>query len=284
MFMLRIPLTPSAVEQIKRNLTKSFAHVKSSHRVEAFGRGVGFRTYAALLSASRSPEPTIGTVSGSAFVSYLKDHGIEAEPAHFYRAVANVAIRSVLDAMPRLSIHGIGFGRPQRNQDGSRQTPEQQFSEFTERRNECLDAGAAQAFLLSLALLTRIKPTKTIRSGTGSYRLKHVAENYECFYPEGSKLGPHYVPNGMLIAAAVHMGFSCKTHVDDLGYDTPNVTFNMSKASIDDLDAEIRPRTGFAQDRMRTRHWREAKEQLATIKRSLSQGGAWPEINRHSPK
>ncbi len=278
MFVLRIPIVPSAVEQIKSDLTNTLPEVKSSHRVEAFGRGLGFRTYATLLSASRSPEPPLATVSGAAFVQYLGNHGFEADPAHFYRAVAQVAIRSVLDAMPRLSVHGMGFGRPQRNPDGSRQTPEQQYAEFIERRSECLGVHAAQAFLLSLALLARVKPTKTVRSGTGSYRLKHVAENYKCSYPEGGKLGPHYVPNGMLIAAAVHMGFRYQAHVDDLGYDTPNVTFNMSKASIEDLDAEIRPNTGFAQDRARARQLRDAKAQFATIKRRLSRGeDAWPE-------
>src|SRR5260370_1447636 len=82
--------------------------------------------------------------------------------------------------------------------------------------------------------LWRVQPTKTITSGSGSDRLKHIAENYACTYPEGVKLGPQYVPNGMLIAAAVHMGFKYKTYVDDLSY--ANVNFNMSKRSIDELD------------------------------------------------
>lgn len=134
MFVLRIPVTPSAVEQIKSDLTKALAAVKSSHRVEALGRGLGFQTYAALLSASRSPEPPVVTVSGKAFVHYLENHSFDADPAEFYVAAARVAIRGVLDAMPRLSVHGIGFGRPQRNADGSRQTPEQQYAKFVERR------------------------------------------------------------------------------------------------------------------------------------------------------
>ena len=50
------------------------------------------------------------------------------------------------------------------------------------------------------------------------------------------------MPNGMLIAAAVHMGFEYKTYVDDFGYDLPNMNFNMSKRSIDELDFEIRPK------------------------------------------
>ena len=54
----------------------------------------------------------------------------------------------------------------------------------------------------------------------------------------------------------MHMGFKYKTYIDDLGYDGPNATFNMSKATVDDLDAEIRPRTGFAPDRARRRKMR----------------------------
>ena len=202
-------------------------------------------------------------VSGAAFSAYLKEHGFEADPAHLYRAAAHVAIRSVLDTTPKLHIHGIGFGRPQRNANGTRQTPQQRYAEFEERRGECLGKRAADAFLRSLALLARLPKTKTIRSGTGSYRLKHVAENYTCSYPEGGKLGPDYVPNGMLIAAALHMGFKHKTYVDDLGYDTLNASFNMSKAVINDLDAEIRPRSGFAQDRARKRLMSAARKQAA---------------------
>jgi hypothetical protein len=116
-----------------------------------------------------------------------------------------------------------------------------------------------------LALLARVPKTKTIRSGTGSYGLKHIAENYVCEYPEGGELGPDYVPNGMLIAAALHMGFKYKTYVDDLGYDTQNASFNMSKAIIDELDAEIRPRTGFARDRVRKRQMGATRKQGTLI-------------------
>jgi hypothetical protein len=121
-----------------------------------------------------------------------------------------------------MRLHGRG--------DGSRQTPQQQYAEFEERREECLGRHAAEAFFAITGHCWRgSKRTKTVRSGNGSYRLKHVAENYVCAYPEGEKLGPDYVPNGMLIAAALHMGFKYKTHVDDLGYDTQNATFNMSR-------------------------------------------------------
>lgn len=270
MLVLRIPVVLPAIELIKSGLTKSLPEVKSSHRVEALGRGLGFRTYAALLAASQSPAPPIAVVSGAVFSDYLKSHRFEAHSTHLYRPAAHVAIRGVLDSTPRLHIHGLGFGRPKRNVDGSRQTPQQQYAEFEERREECLGRRSAEAFLRSLALLARVKETKTVRSGTGSYRLKHIAENYVCTYPEGQRLGPDYVPNGMLIAAALHMGFKYKAHVDELGYDTQNATFNMSKTVIDELDAEIRPQTGFAQDRIRKRQFADARKQFAAMKTLLS--------------
>ncbi|TIU87551.1 MAG: hypothetical protein E5W03_07360, partial [Mesorhizobium sp.] len=80
--------------------------------------------------------------------------------------------------------------------------------------------------MLSLALLERVVRTKTIRKGTGSYRSKHIAENYACTYPDGEPLGPHYVPNGTFIAAAIHAGFSYRSYVDEFGYESVNASFN----------------------------------------------------------
>jgi len=113
--------------------------------------------------------------------------------------------------------------------------------------------------LLSLALLGRVKPTKTIRQYSNSYWLKHIAENYECTFPHGARLGPQYVPNGIFIAAAVHAGFEIKTHMDDFGYESLNVTFNMSKPSLLELEYEIRPESGRSQDRRRLEQRRAMK-------------------------
>lgn len=273
MFVLQLPISAHVVEQLKLNLARSIPHVKSSHRVEALGRGLGFRTYASLLAASRLREPPVATARALGFVEYLCEHGFQVDGRNLYRAAAQVAISRVLDTVPKLHKYGIGFGRLQRNADGSRQTMQQQYDEFLRHRKECLSEYSSEEFLRSLAFLSRVVPTRTIRKGTGSYRLKHIAENYRCTYPEGDKLGPDYVPNGLLIAAAIHAGFKYKTYVDDLGYDIPNVSFNMSKAIVDDLDEEIRPGYGFAQDRKRKRERREesaeTKRRFAEIRRSL---------------
>ncbi len=251
MFVLRIRITPPSVRQLKLVLAKSLPDVKSSHRVEALGRGLGFRTYASLLAESRSSEPCSADVSGARFRDYLAERGFTADPEPLYLAAADVAICEVLRTIPRLHVFGIGIGRPRRMPEGSWSTPQQLYAEFLERRQECLGPHAARAFLRSLAFLALIQKTKTVRSGAGSYRLKHIAENYECTYPEGANLGPDYVPNGMLIAAAAHMGFKYKIHVDELGYETLNASFNMSKPVIDDLDVRIRAHSGLARDRAR---------------------------------
>jgi hypothetical protein len=265
MFVLRIPITPSGLDELKAYLTKALPEIKPSHRVEALGRGLGFKTYAALRAAAQSSEMPMATVSGMRFTSYLAEHSFEADPAHLYRAAAQVAIKGVLDKMPRLSIYGISSRRPQRNQDNTWETPQQSYSRFVELRQECQGLHAAEAFLLALMLLSRIQPTRTITSGSGSYRLKHIAENYACTYPEGRKLGPQYVPNGMLIAAAVHAGFKYKTYVDDFGYDLPNVNFNMSKRSIDELDFEIRPNMAATPHRIRRGQTKTAEKVSASM-------------------
>lgn len=69
--------------------------------------------------------------------------------------------------------------------------------------------------------------------------------------PCRTRLGPFYVSSGVLIGAAVHAGFRYTAHVDDFGFEKVNMTFNMAKPVIDDLDCEIRPNGACAQDRHR---------------------------------
>jgi hypothetical protein len=69
----------------------------------------------------------------------------------------------------------------------------------------------------------------------------------------------------MLIAAAVHAGFKYKTYVDDFGYDLPNVNFNMSKRSIDELDFEIRPNMAATPHRIRRGQTKTAEKVSASM-------------------
>jgi len=264
MFELKINPSYENLEAAKRELLKTLPTVKSSHRCEALGRGLGYGSYSAARAASkRTADPV--TVDGLAFQKYLESQGFDASPNVLHRAIAKVAIANVVAANEHLSIWGIGYGRPARKPDGKWEDPRERYTRFKEHRAELLDDYAITPFLLSLALLKRVVRTKTIRRGTGSYGVKHIAENFKCTYPDSEKLGPHYVPNGVLVAAAIHAGFMTKSDFDELGYHSLNVTFNMSKPCLDDLDYEIRPDTGRSQDRRRAEERRRLKNVSPTM-------------------
>jgi hypothetical protein len=266
MLMLELKINPSFenLEAAKRELLKKLPTVKSSHRCEALGRGLGYGSHSAARAASKMTADPV-TVDGQAFQKYLESQGFNVSPNVLYRAIAKVAIANVVTANELLSIWGIGYGRSQRKPDGKWEDPQERYARFKEHRSELLDDYAITPFLLSLALLTGVVRTKTIRQGTGSYGVKHIAENFKCTYPDGEKLGPHYVPNGVLIAAAIHAGFMKKSHFDELGYHSLNVTFNMSKPCLDDLDYEIRPDSGRSQDQRRAEERRRLKKASPTL-------------------
>ena len=140
----------------------------------------------------------------------------------------------VMDREPKLNHWGYYVGRPQRLSTGKRETVEEHHIRFSKEREELLSDRAAEQFLRALVLVQRFKTTKNFNLRTGSYGLKHRAEEIDCTFPDGVKLGPNYVANGSLIVAAVHAGFRFKTIMDDLGYEDVNVVFNMSRESIDD--------------------------------------------------
>lgn len=251
MFTLNLTLTTTALDVLKGELTRKLPVVKSSHRCEALGRSLGFITYASARTAACSLPPPTVTVNGNAFTDYLASHGFDVPAIPLFHVAAKAALQDVARRTPALTMWGFGIGRPQRGADGKRETSEIFNKRFVDDRAKLTSDGAVEPFLLSLALLARVVPTKTIRQGTGSYRLKHIAENYACTYPGGEPLGPQYVPNGAFVAAAIHAGFLYKSYVDEFGYEAVNVSFNMSKPGLDDLDCEIRPTGAVAQDRRR---------------------------------
>lgn len=256
MFALNIPVTSASLDAIKAELTRTLSHVKSSHRCEAIARGLGYRTYAALLAATRAPITDLATAQGSAFSGYLAEHGFNVPVLAFYHAVTRVARQAVLERMPKLTMWGIGVGAPSLKSDGTRENWKDLVVKFDKERADLLGDHATEPFLLALAFVSRVERTKTIRSDADSYWLKHMAEKYACTFPEGGKLGPQYVTNGILIAAAVHAGFSVKSYLGGNGYDSLNVSFNMSKRSLTDLECEIRPDGARAQDRRRKQEGR----------------------------
>lgn len=256
MINLKIRLDSAALNSIKGDLLKLIPDVQSSHRLEATARGFGFTTYASMKHAAETV-PADVQIDGGPFERYLNEHGQPASPNKLYFLGAKVAMRTVLAMQPKLSRMGIGHGNRQRKPDRNWETPEEHHRRFLDARDELVDCGAEE-FLRSLAFLARIKPIKNPSGFGSSYWLKHIAENYQCNFPDGDKLGPAYVSNGALIAAALHLGFKMKTY-----FDSPNATFNMSKASLVALDIEIRP------DGSRAQQAREERERQEYARRVL---------------
>jgi stalled ribosome alternative rescue factor ArfA len=250
-FALAIAMPPDGLNAIKAELNRTLPDIKSSHRCEAIARGLGFRTYASAKANTQSATPDRMLARGRGFVDYLAEHGFVVPAKPFYHAVARVTLRHIGRMHPKLTMWGIGVGRPQRKADGKWENWEDRNARFVRAREELMSDSAVEPFLTSLAFVVKVERTKTIRKGTGSYRLKHIAENFPSTYPEGNRLGPQYVANGALIAAAIHAGFQYRSYVDEFGYDDLNVNFNMSKPSIDELDCEIRPNGPHAQTRKR---------------------------------
>jgi hypothetical protein len=259
MFELRIPLTLAAITSIKADLTQSLAAVKSSHRVEAVARGLGFQTNAAMRVAVKTNAPLRVNVRWEPFVSYLAEKGFEADATVFFHACARVAMDGVDRAVPRLTIFGIETGLRERNPDGTKETFEQYRDRIAQERAELFESHGIAEFLLSLALLARVKPVKLI-SHSDSYWVKHIAENFLCTYPHGPKLGPSSVANGALIAAAAHAGFVVREYPG-----SPNASFNMSKRSLVDLDCQVRPTGAYAQARRRKEEARRSARLRAEL-------------------
>lgn len=251
MLLLKIRLSGVVHRKIKNELTKALPEIKSSHRAEVLARCLGFRTNAALLSVI-DDEPT-GFFDEKAASGYLEQRNQPVCLNPFRLAIGRAAISEATEKEHRLSELGIGNGPPKRNNDGTWESVREHFKRFREDRASLQSDDAVEQFLLCLAFLEQVPRTKTIRPGTGSYRLKHIAEKFPYRYFNGDELGPRYVQNGVFIAAGIHSGFQYRKFKDEYGYDALNVTFNMSKKVIDDLDCELRPDGALAQGRRRRR-------------------------------
>jgi hypothetical protein len=165
-FILTIPMTSGRLKTIKVELTRALSEVKSSHRCEAIARGLGFSTYASALAATKSG--TVGTaeVRGERFVTYLAEHGFKVSAKPFYNVAAKAALGDVAKRVPNLTLWGRGVGGPRRKSDGRWEDFREMNANFVQQREALVGDDAVAPFLASLALLTRVIPTKTIRSGT----------------------------------------------------------------------------------------------------------------------
>lgn len=254
--MFAFPIHIAFAEQIdsmKADLTKSFPHIKSSHRVEALARALGFKTYAALRARDLFWSPVDTELNWEAFSSYLKEKGFQPTAKPLYLAAARAAIRLILEMPelePTLTREGIGISTTHHKGESTQEYVER----FRRARMDLLLDNSIEEFLRSYCLVSRISHTRTITKKRGAYKLKHIAENISFTYPDGEESPADYVCTGSLICAALHAGFRYKHQYGD----APHLAyFNMLQKAIEDLDCEIRPTGAIAQERAARKHRKE---------------------------
>ncbi|MDX9688981.1 MAG: hypothetical protein RBT70_00750 [Alphaproteobacteria bacterium] len=238
---------PEQIDSMKADLTRYFPDIKSSHRVEALARALGFNTYAALRTADpfKGGPAVLADVNWTAFDDYLKEKNFQARAKPLFLAAGRASIRLTLGMKERdyQNLTRDGFGINTSHHRG--ETPQARTERFIQAREDMLQDSSVEEFLRSYSVVSRIPKTKTVTSKHGAYKLKHIAEKASFTYPDGEKSPPAYVPTGSLIFAAVSAGFWFKPPA----IDSQSVSFNMLQSAIDDLDCGIRPYGAAAKER-----------------------------------
>jgi hypothetical protein len=205
------------VDNLKRELGHLLPNVKSSHRVEAMARGLGWNTHAALLVELRHG-PSERLVNDHVFTGYLKEHQfLDTRLDALGEAVVRCkfarirdAITAVMDREPVLARWGFGHSG-----DRTKSLDERRL-EFQANRAELLTPQGIDEFLLARDFLSYYPYRRSINDRAYSYGLKHRAED---FHRERG-IAHAYVGNGSLIAAALDLGFNYRV-------EGPNAYFNM---------------------------------------------------------
>jgi hypothetical protein len=238
---IEIAPTPKNLNDIDFELSKTSNEISASRRKTAVALSLNFN-YDKCNEAKTSDNKVLAKrrVNGCEFVDYLLQQGIQSSAMVLYEAVAAVAMQSVSDFYPMLSVRGWGVGLSERRQNGLIED-ENGSSSFEVDRIELRSRSSTRPFLLSLAFLENVVRAKSVRNHAGSYWIKHIAEHYSYRFPCGESLGPMNVPNGVLIAAAIYAGFDFKTHKNGSGDELRNVTFNISRSSLIQLEKDLNP-------------------------------------------
>jgi len=221
-FTLRILIAfTEQIDSMKADLTKYLPDIKSSHRVEALARALGFKTYASLRAADLFLEPPLVAVNWSAFDSYLKEKGFQAPAKPLYLAVGRACMRLPTE-MP----------------DYHRLVQYIYSENHKEGREDILSDSSVEEFLRAYSFLSQIPHTRTITKKRSADDLKMLVEKISFVYPDGEVSLSSPVTSGNLILAALGAGF----WYQPLSFEKPqDVHFNMLQSAIDDLERESVP-------------------------------------------
>lgn len=226
---MRITLTSDDLPSIKTYLHRVLADHKPSMRIEAAARGLGFTTYAGMRRALSAGAVTVSADDRR----FCAEIGLPFETERDFnrflsRAIARVELHRVLDAHPMLTQRGFDSAwMPGVGCEGDK-SPRERRALLTERRQEAYESDwSFDQFELAWIYLSRQTKIKSINRRTGSYGLKHRAENLMRAFGHFRPLG-NYVSNGMLIAAAYAQGFE----VRPIAPDNYNAYLNISMVTV----------------------------------------------------
>ncbi|MEH3101662.1 hypothetical protein [Sphingomonas adhaesiva] len=224
---MHLSISETDLPSIKESLRKAHPNAKSSLRMEALARAVGFTTYAGLRARLDAGSVQV-SVNDAAFCEHLKlaspsDDALRS----LSRAIARAMLRSVLDAYPDLTLRGFDSIWQGDDRERAMPIPERQALLAERRREGYDDDWAADQFELAMIFLSRQRKIKTLNRKTGSYGLKHRAEGLSRHFGLFTHLG-NYVANGMLIAAAYASGFTVRR----IGFHSYNAFINISMETV----------------------------------------------------
>ena len=120
--------------------------LKSSHRVEALARALGFATNAALRAKLKNKVEVLVEIRGDEFVQYLVSRGFNGTQTQIYRIAARIALDRALAREEKLGVNGIGFQRF-RKPGGGWATPNEEYEMFEKDRAKFAEAGLVDQFL-----------------------------------------------------------------------------------------------------------------------------------------
>ena len=227
---MKITVIPASIEDMKSDLRTALPTAGSCHRVEALARGLGWRTYAAMLGAVISG-PAERDVQPAAFVAYMAAQGLVVTADHMIRTACCTQIRAVLAAQEQLTHFGFGL------YDGHRLSVAEWRVQFAENRASMLSDDGIAEFVRARDYLALLDTIKTTNRKHTSYGLKHAAERHHRRGAYADRTTDAYVSNGMLLAAAYHLGL----RVSQVSWNSPNAHLNVSSRSVKELDSNLKP-------------------------------------------
>lgn len=227
---MRLAVSLPLVEAVKAELRTSLPDVKSSHRVEALARGLGWATNAAM-RAALAAGPSDRVANAAAFHVYLAERGFAVADRALFDGVLRAQVRAVMASNGRLTHHGFGV------YEEGRISVAEWRTRFAEGRAEMLESPALAEFERACEFLSRLSRTRAPTRVLTTYNLKHSAERWHRHRGIEGRWDREYVSNGMLLAAAYHLGFQVKRA-------SPTAFsghLNVSTASVRALEDERKP-------------------------------------------